>query len=98
MIAPSARYRTARPAHKGGRFDGREQVLDHSLMQHLLASNSEEHPAPALDGRELIVPKTGACRALKAERGGCAHGRKVSTAIGVLNSEEFGQRSTFVSC
>ena len=38
-------------------------------MQHLLAGDGEDHPAPALDGLELVGPKTGTRGALEAERG-----------------------------
>ena len=61
--------RHVRPAHIRGRPDGREQVLHHGPVQHLLAGDAEDHPAPALDRRKLIVPKTRARRALQAERG-----------------------------
>lgn len=37
-------------------------------MQHLLAGDIEDHPAPALDGFKLIAPKTRTRRALEAER------------------------------
>jgi hypothetical protein len=38
-------------------------------MQHLLASDGEDHPAPALDGLQLVVLKTRTRCALEAERG-----------------------------
>jgi hypothetical protein len=38
-------------------------------MQHLLTRDGQDHPAPALDGRKLIVSKSRAGRALEAERG-----------------------------
>ena len=57
------------PAHVRGRPDGREQVLDHGPMQHLLPGDSEDHPAPAFDGLKLILAKTGTRCALEAERG-----------------------------
>ena len=61
--------RHVRPAHIGGRPHGGEQVLHHGPMEHLLARDGENHPAPALDGFELIAGKTGPRRALEAERG-----------------------------
>ena len=46
--------RHVRPAHIRGRPDGGEQVLDHRPVQHLLAGDAEDHPAPPLDGLQLI--------------------------------------------
>ncbi len=60
--------REVRPSHERRRADGGEQVLDDRPVQHLLARDVEEHPAPALDGLELVRPKTRPHGALQAER------------------------------
>ena len=67
-VAPRL-MRHVRPADIGGRPDGREQVLDHGPVQHLLSGDAEDHHAPALDGLQLLVPKAGTYRAREAERG-----------------------------
>ena len=67
-VAPRL-VRHVRPAHERRGSDGREQVLDHGPMHHLLAGDVEEHPAPPLDDLELVVPETGTWRAPEAERG-----------------------------
>jgi hypothetical protein len=56
------------PAHIRGRPHGREQVLHHRPMQHLLTGDGQDHLAPALYRLQLILPKTGTRRALEAER------------------------------
>jgi hypothetical protein len=57
------------PADVRGGTDGREQVLDHGPVQHLLSGDAENHSAPPLDGCKLIGPQPRACRAFEAERG-----------------------------
>ena len=75
------------PAHIGGGPNGREKVLHHRPMHHLLGGDCQDHLAPALDGRQLIVAKTGTRRALETERG-----VEVLAHQGVLELSSLGEK------
>ena len=75
------------PAHIRSRPDGREQVLHHRPVQHLLPGDGEDHLTPALHRIQLISAKTGTWRALETERG-----VQVLTHQGVLKLSRLAQQ------